>query len=254
MAGPWFLLTPLPAEGEVVALDPAEARHARGAQRLREGDAVVLFDGRGETAEARIVRAARAGVRVQITARARRARPAPALHVASALPKGERQSQLLGMATQLGMSSFTPLACARSVVRPEQGRRERWERILTEACKQSRRAWRPVLLEPEAPAALARARAGDGPVLLLDAAGATPDTILADRAVRGASELWLIVGPEGGLDDEERHACLAAGAQPLAVSDAILRIETAVAAGLALLGQLRLHEPSAERPRSGRGA
>jgi 16S rRNA (uracil1498-N3)-methyltransferase len=116
---------------------------------------------------------------------------------------------------------------------------ERWTRILCESCKQSRRAWLPTLVEPCAPEDVAAWAARRGPVVLLDPSGEPAATLVAHPALRRAPDVWLVVGPEGGLDDDERGRLLGGGARPMSLSDGILRIETAVVAGLALLGQLR---------------
>ncbi|MCA9290053.1 MAG: 16S rRNA (uracil(1498)-N(3))-methyltransferase [Phycisphaerales bacterium] len=234
----WFHVDPLPAVGATTVLDDREATHAVRVRRLGDGAAMTLFDGRGRIAAATIetVRSAgtpRAGRAVEVTITSVAALPAPApfIHLACALPKSDRQSTLLGMATQLGMNAFTPLKTGRAVVDAGRNFHERGRRICIEACKQSRRAWLPDLRSP---------RTLDHVLAHPDPAGATiwiadPEgTAAADVPIAGDG-LLVLIGPEGGFEPGEVDAADAAGAVRVALGDGILRIETAAIATLAVV-------------------
>src|SRR3989344_4555511 len=123
---PLFFCAPLPdVVGERVTLTGDEAQHA---------------------------------LEAKLTDRQRMPNPRPAVHLACALPKGDRAAVLLDMATQLGMVRFTPLMCARNVVKPGANSRERLRRICLEACKQSRRFYLPEIEAPARPPRPGRGR------------------------------------------------------------------------------------------------
>lgn len=216
--------------GEVRALDPQEARHAVGARRLRDGDAIVLFDGRGNVATARLMQR---GEGAAIEAVHHEPPPTPRVVVASAIPKGDRASTLIDMTTQLGLAAFVPLRCARSVAELTDALRVRLERIAVESCKQSRRAWVPPILDELSPVEAVRfALAAESAAILLDPTGPPLGTLESQRK---RSRISILVGPEGGFTDEERDAMIAAGAVTAALGEGILRIETAAVVGLALM-------------------
>ena len=216
--------------GEVRPLDPQEARHAVGARRLRDGDSIALFDGRGNVATARLMQR---GEGAAIEAVHHQPPPTPRVVVASAIPKGDRASTLIDMATQLGMAAFVPLRCARSVVEMTDASRTRLERIAIESCKQSRRAWVPPVLDELSPVDAVRfALAAESAAILLDPAG-PPLRTLASELSR--ARIALLIGPEGGFTDDERTAMIAAGAVTASIGDGILRIEAAAVVGLALV-------------------
>ncbi|NIP89698.1 MAG: 16S rRNA (uracil(1498)-N(3))-methyltransferase [Gammaproteobacteria bacterium] len=226
-----FHLEVIPAPGESARLPQQEARHLSASRRLREGDAVDLFDARGTVAHAAVLACARNGpVRVQILERHRSAPEALRLHLASAVAKGERQSVLLDMATQLGMSAYTPLLCERSAMRPSPAATRRWQRIVLEACKQSRRLYAPTLHPPADPSTVAQhAVAAGDTVWMADPAAA----VFNPRAVpAAAARATLMIGPEGGFTDAERDALTAAGAMPVGLGETILRIELAAVTAL----------------------
>lgn len=229
---PLFYCPDLPdVVGSRAVLAGDEAGHALGARRLQVHDDIGLFDGRGTAARAVVtaVDRRRKTLEARLTERRRMPAPRPAVHLACALPKGDRQSVLLDMATQLGMVRFTPLLCARNVVKPGANSLERFRRICLEACKQSRRFYLPDIETPATPRELARASAPGNLWIAHPTADAVPLPVTTSP-----NTLTLLIGPEGGFTDEEVQDAIAAGARPFSLGTAILRIETAAVAALTL--------------------
>jgi 16S rRNA (uracil1498-N3)-methyltransferase len=135
MAEPWFHLPELPAVGDRATLDGREARHAAGARRLQPGAPLRLFDGAGRVAEAAVERVGQGGRELVVAVRRLEDAPvlAPGRHLICSMPKGERQGVLLSMATQLGITTFTPLHAERTVARGGEKQRARARRIVVEA-------------------------------------------------------------------------------------------------------------------------
>ena len=213
-----------------------EARHATAARRLALGDELTLFDGNGALAQAAIATLPTRGRGLELRVLSRIQTPAPTriLHVAAALPKGDRAATLLDMATQLGMTAFTPLVCTHSVVVPT--RADRWQRICIEACKQSRRACLPRLHAPTSPVAAIQAftatinKGGAARMFYAHPRG----RVLAPADVT-VTHCLMLIGPEGGFSDEEVVAMTAGGAERVDLGAGILRVETAAVALLAAL-------------------
>ena len=227
---PLFYCAPLPdVVGERVTLTGDEAQHALGARRLQIGSDIGLFDGQGTAARAVVtaVDRRRQSLEAKLTDRQRMPNPRPAVHLACALPKGDRQHVLLDMATQLGMVRFTPLQCTHSVVKPGANSRERLRRICLEACKQSRRFYLPEIDAPATPGELAR-RVPPGNLWVAHPTTDVPAAFIGQQT----NTLTLFIGPEGGFTSQELEAVMAAGARPFSLGSAILRIETAAVAAL----------------------
>lgn len=241
-AAPWFYYAGDLSAGCRIDLAPEEARHAIGARRLHEGDALCLFDGKGAVASGRIAVVADRGrmVSVSITQLSHDILPEPRIHVAAAMPKGDRASIMLDMLVQLGMASFTPIDCARSVLRSSAKSAERWRRIMIEAAKQSRQAHLPILNEAIHIGEVVQTVTRDLPVWIAHPGGRSISALQASVALhRGAV---CVIGPEGGLTEEEVSQLLAAGADIVSLGGAILRIETAAVSMLSLLrlGKVRV--------------
>lgn len=235
MALPWFHLDPLPESG-TVWLPKEEAKHATGARRLGEGDAVVLFDGRGTIARATLLgtRDRRGDVEARIDSIERHEPLTPRIELATALPKGDRLSTLLDMATQAGVDHLIPLRCEWGVVKPHADAPDRWQRIAIESAKQSRRAWVPTFGRPQGVAEACRC--GEGVLVLIAhpggeaiAAANRPTASSAPETVR------VLIGPEGGFSPSELAAAERAGATRVSLSPQVLRIETAAVVATALV-------------------
>ncbi len=237
MSEPLFYCRDLPAVGGTITLSGNEARHAAGARRLHVGDVLRLFDGRGAVARAVLEDIDRRGKKLSARLMKRHTEPPPhpSVHLACALPKGDRQAVLLDMATQLGMTGFTPLLCERSVVKAGAHAEKRWRRICLEACKQSRRLHLPMIHDALTPAeAASRATAVNHTVWLAHPTGDAPP--VPDRSTL-ASGVTIMVGPEGGFTEEEIAQVTTRGGKTINLGSAVLRIETAA---IALLSMIRL--------------
>jgi 16S rRNA (uracil1498-N3)-methyltransferase len=206
-----------------------EAHYVRDVLRLRAGDTVALFDGDGAFASARIVEVAPESVRFEVDAPARQPAPACELTVALATPKGERADWAVEKLTELGVRRIVWLDCARGVVKPKAGgsRQERLERVAAAAAGQCGRADVPRLDGP-LPFATALEQ--------LEAASRFVADISGDRLAGGvAGSAVLLIGPEGGLTGQELVLATAAGYTTVRLSSWTLRVETAAAAGAAIL-------------------
>lgn len=233
MSDPLFFCEHLPAIGDMARLHGDEARHASASRRLKAGDALWLFDGRGGMARARFhaLQDRDRALEAVIEERRHVEPPQPPVHLACALPKGDRAAVMLDMVTQLGMSSFTPLLCEHSVVKPGDGTLDRLRRVCLEACKQSRRAHLPVI---HAPATLAQVLARGDTTWI-----AHPDGEPAHRlAPPRQTPLTILIGPEGGFSEKEIAEAGQHHATRVALGDNILRVETAAIAlvGMVMLG------------------
>ncbi|MEQ1566910.1 MAG: RsmE family RNA methyltransferase [Myxococcota bacterium] len=210
----------IPAVGATVTLAPAEAHHLLVVCRHPRGGPVVVFDGGGREADARLID----GVgTLEIVSEPRALPSPPALHLVLGVPKGPALDAALRMAVEVGATSVHPVTTERSV--PKGERPDRWMRILVGAAQQCGRADVPELA-PLAPLLEAIDRLDPS----LDRRVAAPGAPDGPRATGPAA---VAIGPEGGWSTRELDALLARGWTPLGLGEHVLRVDTAVAVGLA---------------------
>ncbi len=226
--------------GEIV-LDGAEAHHLAAVRRFVPGDTVTLFNGDGDEYPAEVLIAGKKQVVVVVQKRVEANRELPfSLVIASAIPKGDRADFLLEKLVELGVTTFVPLICERSVVVPKEHKREKYERSVIEASKQ---CGRNRLMEVQPPCKFAEfvQRKLEGtkwilhthePLGLSRWNGEAKEPTGVNPVARG-SQCWL-VGPEGGFTEEEVALAIRHGWQPASLGPRILRIETAAISAAAL--------------------
>lgn len=220
--------------GDLVSLTGAEAKHAAVVRRLRVGEAVTVGDGAGAWLTGIAEEVSPSRVEVRVSARSDEPSPNPRVVLVQALAKGDRDELAVQAACELGVDEIVPWQASRSVSRWEGPKavkgRERWATIVREAAKQAHRAWVPEVAPPASTADLAT-RASTQRVLLLDP-GAT--TRLSDLSPDGR-DIVLVVGPEGGISDDELSRLSDAGAERVRLGDTVLRTSTAGPAAIAVL-------------------
>jgi 16S rRNA (uracil1498-N3)-methyltransferase len=221
---------------DLILLSGAEGRHAATVRRLRPGERADVGDGAGLVAECVVVAHSSRGLELAVRARRELSRPDPVITVVQAIPKGDRGELAVAEMTEVGVDRIMPWAAARCVPvwRAERGARSlaRWRTTAREAAKQSRRAWIPEVTELVSAADVAQviAKAACAVVLEPDAAQS-----LAHLRPPGSGDLVVIVGPEGGLTDEENAAFRTAGAAPRHLGPTVLRTSTAGTVAAAVL-------------------
>jgi 16S rRNA (uracil1498-N3)-methyltransferase len=232
---PLFLVDTLPTGGSYTLAGP-EGHHAAAVQRLRVGEELLLGDGRGGTASAVVTAAGRNSLDLTIKARWYADTADPRLVVVQGIAKGDRGELAVQAMTEVGVDEIVPWAAARSVAqwRGERGARsrERWVTTAREAAKQARRSWLPEVADAQSTNAVARRLAGASAGFVLHEGAAAR---LATAPLPGTGEIVLVVGPEGGITDDELAAYEAAGAVPVQLGASILRTSTAGLAALSVL-------------------
>jgi 16S rRNA (uracil1498-N3)-methyltransferase len=236
MISRFFFPETLPVAGEI-ALPDELAHHASRVLRLRDGDVVTLFDGRGGEASARLVARGKRWSAV-LGGHLAVEREAPlSIALVQALASGERMDWIVQKAVELGVSAVIPVQAERSVLRlsGERATRriEHWRQVAISACEQSGRNRVPAI-EPVTGLREYLATPGDGPRLVLSPGA---DARLASLPVPQRA-IDVLVGPEGGWSDEELAACRTCGAIETGLGPRVLRTETAGLAALAAIQAL----------------
>jgi len=235
---PWFYYPFKDIQASSLELSGNEVKHILGARRMHPGDEVVLMNGHGELAHCVLEEANKKARTLTLTVSlvAKLEPPKKQVVLASALPKGDRLSTMLDMACQLGMTHFQPLSFERSVSRWSDKLLQRCERILIEACKQSKTARVPEIKAVcDYTTAMSDERAGNRLSLLADPYGRPPSAYSSDIA--GAQSLRIFIGPVGGVSEAEKQLAQQHKVAMLRLANSILRIETAAVAAVSVLTQ-----------------
>jgi 16S rRNA (uracil1498-N3)-methyltransferase len=247
--------------GATIRLDGPEGRHAALVRRLRPGERVDLTDGAGRLAEC-VVRASGGSgdpaLELDVLGHRTLPRPEPRFTVVQALPKGDRGETAVETMTEIGVDVIVPWSASRSIVQWRADRGEKalakWRSTAAEASKQSRRIWWPQITQPATTAQVAQLLAKATLGVVLHEEGELSLADLTDTQLSGgdgngssgdgdgtvsaggfASDIVLIVGPEGGISPEELRVFAEAGGVSHRMGPTVLRTSTAGTAAAAVL-------------------
>lgn len=242
MSRPRVLVRESLIPGGVLLLDKKESRRLSRVLRLHPGEEVLVFDGEGGEAQARVLRLDQEGrLILEVTGLESSKRESHLnLNLVQGLAKAEKMEWVLQKATELGAAMVGVLSCRRSVPSTrgikETAKWARWLKILEEASRQSGRSRVPELAGPW----------GLEEFLDIPEAQALKLVLWEDESQRGLKDVisllketprdvWLVVGPEGGFEGREVQKLIQAGFVSVGLGPRILRTETAGVAVLAVL-------------------
>ena len=235
-----LFVDPSQLTADAVTIGDEDHRYLTRVLRLGVGDSVVLFDGRGAEADARISRVGPRALELRIETRRTVDAPArPDLMLIQSLTKGDKFEFVIQKATELGVTRLLPVTSSRSVQRIDHtralGRQVRWRKIVREAARQCGRADVPEI-EPVSPLDTALAAAPKDALKLLFWEGARHKSLKKDLPSGAPPCVVVAIGPEGGFSPQEVESARAAGFIAVGMGPRILRAETAAVTALSIVG------------------
>ena len=225
--------------GDQVVLKGNVAQHLGRVLRARAGDHIALFNGDGQEFAATVLAVSKREVTVDIGEAATPQTESPVYTTLGlCLSKGDRFDWAIQKATELGVGAIAPLHSERvdfSIPQHRMNKRTtHWQQIAISACEQCGRVKVPSITRPQSLAVWVENVSTEQKWVL----HCTEDTgVSASAVTRGAPrDAALLIGPEGGLTDQEFDVASAEGFQLLQLGPRVLRTETAPAAALSVLG------------------
>src|SRR5882672_1587032 len=217
---------------------PDRAAHHLAVLRMRSGDAVTLFNGRGGEFSAELLRVAADEMLARVLSKDDSERESPLfIALAQCVSGGDRMDTALQKSTELGVSKIVPIASERSVVRLSSDRAEKrvahWRNVVIAACEQCGRNRVPEVASITDIEVFLAGTSGDGLKLLL-----APDADQTLKQLPQPQSVVLLVGPEGGLTAPERAQAARVGFIPVRFGPRVLRTETAPLAAIAAIQTL----------------
>ncbi len=241
MSGHRFYIPPHSWKPGRLALDPGESHHALDVLRLKVGDRVTVFNGEGAEAMAEIAKADRGGIALAAVQTHQTPPLGCAITLGQAIPKGKNMELIIEKATELGAAGIAPLLSERTVVQCSADealkKKQKWQRVAVEACKQCGQNWLPTIHTPQTPKDFF---AGNHRFDLMLVASLQSDSrhlkaTLAEFGAQRPRSVLVLVGPEGDFTPAELALARSSGCRPISLGPIILRTETAAIYSLSVL-------------------
>jgi 16S rRNA (uracil1498-N3)-methyltransferase len=232
------------ANATTVTLTGDEAHHVVQVLRIRSGERVSVLNGVGDEFLCDVADASRKSVQLRIAIHQHSAAPACAVTLIQGIPKGKIIESIIQKATELGVSRVVPLLSERVITHLDndsaEDKRDKWQRVAIEACKQCGQRWLPKIDAPiTTKDLLARAEKFDFTLvgsLEQDARHLRhyfEDFVRRENRAPKSVAIWI--GPEGDLSPDELNATKKSGAHPITFGPLVLRSETAATYALSII-------------------
>lgn len=233
----FYLPQPQRSNNDIISLDADQSHHITKVLRLRPGQAIELYDGTGFLYQTTITEVGKA-VRVRVQSKEYFDPPRPAIILHAGLLKNKKMELVLQKATELGVAEthlFT--SDHTSVTPPDQKRLIRYQKIITESCKQCERI-HPMYLNPPSPLAtqVQSIISAQHPGYLFWEREKTNRPNCMDNLATH-EEIHIFTGPEGGFSGAEIEN-LPPWIRTISLGQQILRAETAVITAISIVSYL----------------
>lgn len=233
-----FYVKPDYIKDKLAIITGDELKHLRQVLRLKTGDSIKVFDGLGREYDGVIKLVGQDEASVELEEASINHRESPVdIWLVQGLPKGDKMEFIIQKATELGVKGIIPFMSQRSIVRLKDKNKaekvKRWQKVAIEACKQCRRSYIPHVTSPQRLVDILNQLPTDRIILIPWEEGGRPlKDVLQDEEVHienNASKkiIYILIGPEGGLEEHEVTAFKEYGAIPVTLGPRIMRTETA---------------------------
>ena len=239
-----FYIAPENWNPDALVLSGSEAHHARDVLRMKRGDKLVLFNGRGREITAEIVDPGRGEIHLRKLHEAETQPLRCRITLGQAIPKGKNMDLIVQKAVEIGASEIAPILSDRTVVQVDlesAGQKQaKWQQVAIEAAKQCGQNWLPQVRAPRKLSEFFSENAKFDLQLIgsLQSDAQHLKKILADYSSEHRhlpASVLMLVGPEGDFTPAELALARSRGCRPITLGPIVLRVETAAIYCLSIL-------------------
>ena len=220
---------------ETPFLEGDEAKHLAQVLRIQPDQWIIVFDGIGNRAEAKVLSVSKQRIDLMLDLAESKDTPLPEITLAQAIPKGKNMDWIVQKSVELGVSKIQPLVTRHTIASPGDSKAEKWRRTVLEACKQCGQDTIPVIEDPLTFAEWI-AKPQETELQLIASLAENPRNFRETLTqYPDLASVTIAIGPEGDFSPEETESALAVGFIPVSLGEFVLRVETATLLSLSAI-------------------
>ncbi|CAB4963162.1 unannotated protein [freshwater metagenome] len=220
-----------------ITVDGDEAHHAINVTRLGVGDDVLLSDGAGNWASGTIITTEKRNFTLAISDRGSASASKPRITLVQALPKSDRVKEAIELVVEAGVDCIIPWAASRSISKWQEDSLAKWQSTVLAATKQSRRYFIAQVESAHSTKDLIGKLSGRQ-IVVLHESGINRISEVVNTSWAEYEEIFLVIGPEGGISPEELEEFARIGASVLSMGEPVFRSAHAGVAALSAVQAL----------------
>ncbi|CAN2242152.1 16S ribosomal RNA methyltransferase RsmE [actinobacterium SCGC AAA044-D11] len=232
-----FLIEKLP-DSALIEIDGDEAHHAIKVLRLNVGEEILISDGAGTWARVKVENIEKKSFTSTVLERGYQAERIPKLVVVQALPKSDRVKEAIEILVESGVDSIIPWEAERSISKWQEDSLSKWQSAASAATKQSRRFRTPNIIELSSLSKLIEVKDSSRVILVMHESATSRLSEIATKKFAELSEILIVIGPEGGLSENELALLEGAGAHIVGLGPEVFRSAHAGGAALSAVSAL----------------
>lgn len=207
--------------GQRQVLENEEAHHAIKVLRLNTGEVIKISDGVGNWVSGPIVEIAKKELYISITERGQIQAAKPELVLVQAITKSDRNKEMLELAVEAGVDRIIPWQSERSISKWQSDSEQKWQVGIKQSCKQARQVKLPQLMQVMSTSEVIKSigEGGFGIVFHEEASTKFSDLTIPNSQ----SSVYLLIGPEGGISEQELLSFQNNGSKVVRLGDTVLR-------------------------------
>jgi 16S rRNA (uracil1498-N3)-methyltransferase len=225
-------------DSNLIEVSGDEAHHAIKVLRTSVGEEILISDGAGNWVRAIVENIEKKTFTAKVLERGFQPEKSPRLIVVQGLPKSDRVKDAIEILVESGVDVIIPWQADRSISKWQKDSLAKWQSVAVAATKQSRRFRKPEIIDGLSLSELLEIESENGAVLVMHESATTKLSEVVTSNFAGMSEIVIVIGPEGGISDNELELLQSTGAHIVGLGPEVFRSAHAGGAALSAVSAL----------------
>jgi 16S rRNA (uracil1498-N3)-methyltransferase len=223
---------------QIIEVTGDEAHHAIKVLRINLGEEILISDGNGNWVRAAVEKIEKKSFSAKVLERGVQEQRSPKIIVVQGIPKSDRIKEAIEILVESGVDLIIPWQAERSISKWQKDSLRKWQAVASAATKQSRRFRTTEIIEELSISQLLEVESDRSAILVMHESATKKLSTIVSSKFADLDEIIVVVGPEGGVSENELAQFEAAGAHVVALGPEVFRSAHAGGAAISAISAL----------------